>query len=111
MDWNSFRSHFPVTARWAYFDHAAVAPLSGPARQALVEWADDLVQNGVVNEMAWLRRVEEVRRQAARLLNADPLDIAFVKNTTEGIGFVVEGLPWRGGDNVVTAADESPPNL
>src|SRR5947209_18581629 len=99
MDWMRFRSHFPVTARWAYFDHAAVAPLSGPARQALAEWADDLVQNGVVNEMAWLGRVEEVRRHAGRLLHADPLDVAFVKNTTEGIGLVAEGLPWRDGED------------
>src|SRR5204863_7262774 len=38
-------------------------------------------------------------------------DIAFVKNTSEGIGIVAEGLPWRDGDNVVTAAEEYPSNL
>ena len=28
MDWDALRrSEFPVTGRWAYFDHAAVAPL------------------------------------------------------------------------------------
>jgi selenocysteine lyase/cysteine desulfurase len=111
MDWNSFRSEFPVTARWAYCDHAAVAPLSGRARRALAEWADDLTANGAVHESAWLRRVEDVRRRAGRLLHADPLDVAFVKNTSEGIGIVAEGLPWRPGDNVVTAADEYPSNL
>src|SRR3954452_6212631 len=111
MDWARFRSHFPVTARWAYFDHAAVAPLSGPAQQALAGWAADLADNGDVHVSSWLRRVEEVRRQAGLLLNADPLDLAFVKNTSEGIGIVAEGLPWRPGDNVVTAADEYPANL
>ena len=58
-----------------------------------------------------MRRVEEVRRLAGRLLNADPLDVAFVKNTSEGIGIVAEGFPWRPGDNVVTAAEEYPANL
>src|SRR3954454_2302461 len=111
MDWMRFRSHFPVTARWAYFDHAAVAPLSGPARQALAGWAADRADNGDVHVSSWLRRVEEVRRQAGLLLNADSLDLAFVKNTSEGIGIVAEGLPWRHGDNVVTAADEYPANL
>src|SRR3954452_6849184 len=111
MDWARFRSHFPVTARWAYFDHAAVAPLSGPAQQALAGWAADLADNGDVHVSSWLRRVEEVRRQAGLLLNADPLDLAFVKNTSEGVGIVAEGLPWRPGDNVVSAEGEYPANV
>src|SRR5262249_39184346 len=40
-----------------------------------------------------------------------PLDVAFVKNTSEGVGFVAEGLPWRPGDNMVTAAEEYPANV
>jgi selenocysteine lyase/cysteine desulfurase len=111
MDWLALRDDFPVTRRWAFFDHAAVAPLSRPARQALAEWADDLTENGDADYPRWLRRVEEVRRLAGRLLNADPLDVAFVKNTSEGIGVVAEGFPWQPGDNVVTAAEEYPANI
>src|SRR5579862_3270050 len=94
MNWNTFRTEFPVTRRWAYFDHAAVAPLSGRAQQALLDWTADMTENGDVHESNWLKRVEEVRRSFGRLLNADPLDIAFVKNTSDGIGIVAEGLPW-----------------
>jgi selenocysteine lyase/cysteine desulfurase len=111
MDWAGLREQFPVTRQWAFFDHAAVAPLSAPARRALVEWADDLTENGDAYHGRWVRRVEEVRRLAGRLLNADPLDVAFVKNTSEGIGIVAEGFPWRPGDNVVTAAEEYPANV
>jgi selenocysteine lyase/cysteine desulfurase len=111
MDWTAFRTEFPVTARWAYFDHAAVAPPSGRARRALIEWVNDLTENGDVHQSQWLRRLKEVRRRAGRLLNADPLDVAFIKNTSEGIDFVAEGLPWQPGDNVVTAADEYPANV
>jgi selenocysteine lyase/cysteine desulfurase len=111
MSWDDLRAEFPVTHRWAYFDHAAVAPMSGRARATLDEWTADLAENGVVHEGSWLKRVEEARRRAAALLNADPLDVAFVKNTSEGIGFVAEGYPWQAGDNVVTAADEYPSNL
>jgi selenocysteine lyase/cysteine desulfurase len=111
MDWTSLREQFPVTRRWAFFDHAAVAPLSGPAQRAIVEWAADMADNGDVHESSWFRRVNEVRALAGRLLGADPLDVAFVKNTSEGIGIVAEGFPWRPGDNVVTAAEEYPANL
>src|SRR5262249_6308663 len=111
MDWEKLRAEFPVTRRWAFFDHAAVAPLSGRAQRALAEWAADLAENGDVHEKRWTQRVEEVRGLAGQLLNADPLDIAFVKNTTEAAGIVAEGFPWRPGDNVVTAAEEYPANL
>src|SRR5262249_37596205 len=110
-DGNALRERFPTTRRWAFFDHAAVAPPSGPARDALVAWADDLAVNGGITEPNWLQRIEEVRRLAGRLLNAEPHDIAFVKNTSEGIGIVAEGFPWHHGDNLVTAAEESPANV
>ncbi|HXG08957.1 MAG TPA: aminotransferase class V-fold PLP-dependent enzyme [Gemmataceae bacterium] len=111
MDWNALRSEFPVTRRWAFFDHAAVAPLSGRAQQAMTEWAADLAEHGGVREKHWSQRVEEVRRLAGRLINADPLDIAFIKNTSEGIGIVAEGFPWQPGDNMITAAEEYPANI
>lgn len=111
MDHHDLRRLMPVTANWAYLDHAAVAPLTGPAGEALAGWADDVTRNGVVHESAWLKRVEEVRRRCGELLSADPLDVAFVKNTSEGIGIVAEGYPWANGDNVVTSEDEYPANV
>ena len=106
MDWDALRREMIVTRRWAYFDHAAVAPLAEPARVALADWAADAAANGAAAWSDWQRKVEEARARAGRLLNAEPKDVAFIKNTSEGISFVAEGLPWRAGDNVVTAADE-----
>lgn len=110
MDWDQFRTQMPITRRWVYLDHAAVAPLTEPARAALREWADDQTENGLVHERRWNQRIESVRSLAGRLLGADPLDIAFIKNTSEGIGIVAEGFPWRAGDNMVTAQEEYPAN-
>jgi cysteine desulfurase/selenocysteine lyase len=111
MDWQVLRAEFPVTHHWTFLDHAAVAPLSARARQALLDWADYMTVNGGVRLHGWTQRIEEVRRLAAELLNADPLDVAFLKNTSEGIGIVAEGFPWQPGDNVVTAAEEYPANI
>src|SRR5947209_19178562 len=100
----------PVTRHWAFFDHAAVAPIPRAAAEAMTTWATDVAEHGVANEPRWDARVREVRQLAGRLLNADPLDVAFVKNTSEGVGFVAEGFPWKPGDNVVIARDEYPAN-
>jgi selenocysteine lyase/cysteine desulfurase len=111
MDWSRLREEFPITRRWAFFDHAAVAPISARAQRAMAEWAADMVENGDVNVAHWERRVEEVRALAGKLVNADPNDIAFIKNTSEGVGIVAEGFPWQPGDNIVTAAEEYPANI
>lgn len=108
--WEDFRRQMPVARRWAYLDHAAVAPLSGPAQAALSQWNDDATLNGDVGCPAWGRQVEQLRGSAARLIGAQPAEIALVANTTAGINLVAEGFPWEPGDNVVTRADEFPSN-
>ena len=109
-DWAEFRRQMPVARRWAYLDHAAVAPLAGPAQDALVKWAQDAARNGAAPYSAWMQKIEQLRGLAARLIAAKPQEIALVRNTTEGINLVAEGYPWRPGDNVVTRADEFPSN-
>lgn len=111
MDWTAFREQFPVTAHWAFLDHAAVAPLPAPAVRALHEYAQSLAAHGITAFREWFQRITRVRALAAQLINApDPNDVYFVPNTTHGIGVVAEGFPWRAGDNVVLAAEEYPSN-
>ena len=56
--------------------------------------------------------MNETRPKIARLINAaDPHEIAFVKNTCEGISIVADGFPLGRGDNVVVADQEHQANL
>src|SRR3954466_13820171 len=111
-DWEALRrAEFPVAARWAYLDHAAVAPLPRRSGDVLRAWAEDQERNGVVHWPAWERKLRAIRQDAARLIGADPEEIAFVGSTTHGLGLIAEGFPWRAGDSVVTAAEEDPSNI
>lgn len=112
MDWDALRRReFPVADHWAYFDHAAVAPLPRRSGQALRRWVDDQERNGVVHWPEWGDRVERARADVARLIGAHVDEIAFINNTTQGIGLIAEGYPWKPGDSAVTAAEEYPSNL
>ncbi len=108
--WHEFRRQMPVTERWAYFDHAAVAPLSLPAKRALTDWADEVTNNGDANWSEWRKRVGPVRDSAARLLGGQSSEIAFIPNTTSGLSIIAEAFPWQPGDNVVLASSEFPAN-
>jgi selenocysteine lyase/cysteine desulfurase len=106
-----FRDQMPVTRKWAYFDHAAVSPLTAPAAAAITQWIDESTAEGDTRWPDWAARLRRMREAAATLIGAEADEIALVPNTTAGINLVAEGIPWRPGDNVVTLADEYPSNL
>ncbi|MBI3680151.1 MAG: aminotransferase class V-fold PLP-dependent enzyme [Acidobacteria bacterium] len=105
-----YRDRFPVTERYAYMNHAAVAPLSRPAAEAMNRLAQDCLGHGAVHYDQWTKVYGGIRQAAARLINADPAEIAIVKNTSEGIATVAVGIDWRPGDKVVAFREEFPAN-
>lgn len=103
------RSQFPVTERLLYLDSAHQTPLATSVREALLGF----YREG--HEMAgpkpvWLERVEQVRARVAKLLNAAPEEIAFTKNTSEGMNIAANALPLTAGDNVLLIEGDHPNN-
>jgi cysteine desulfurase/selenocysteine lyase len=106
-----FRREMPVAERYAYFDHAAVAPLPQTTRAAITDWLTEATEHGDTRWLAWAERTQRLRTQAAEMIGANKTEVALVPNTTTGLGIVAEGWPWQAGDNVVTLANEFPSNL
>ena len=106
-----WRREFPVTETYIYMNHAGVAPLSRRVQDAMTDFIADATLNGAVNSDQWAETAEVCRRAAAQLINADTTEIAFMKNTTQGILIAANGIDWREGDNVVTTAVEFPANI
>ncbi|HEX2064649.1 MAG TPA: aminotransferase class V-fold PLP-dependent enzyme [Acidimicrobiales bacterium] len=102
------RAAFPVTERWVYLNHAGTNALPLPAIEAMRRCAEEAALDGGVAYPAHAERIEEVRARAAVLMGVPATDVAFVKNTTEGMGFVANGLSWREGDRVVVPDLEFP---
>ena len=104
------RDLFPITQRYAYLDHAAIAPLATPVRAAMTVFLDR--QSEEPFELAhWERLRAQVRSRVGELVSAPPDRITFVKNTTAGLGLVAAGLDWRDGDNIVGVDREFPANI
>lgn len=104
------RRLFPVTRNHVYLNHAAVAPISVPVYERMQEYARDLLDHGLVHFREWGAAVKRVRRLAAGFINAGEDEIAFAPSTSAGLSIIANGIPWRHGDNVVTAECEFPAN-
>jgi len=111
LDNLDIKNEFPVTANRIFFDHAKVCPLPRRVRDAVDVFTKDACGHGTKNYQGWMVRVDEVRERFAQLINADGDEVAFVKNTSEGISIVANGLDWEEGDNVVIPDIEFPANV
>ena len=108
--WERHRADFPVTGNLVYLNHAAVSPVCRAAGEAMRWLATDAEEFGSLHYDKWMACYEGVRVESARMLNADPREIAIVKNTSEGIATIAMGLDWRPGDRIVAFHDEFPAN-
>jgi cysteine desulfurase / selenocysteine lyase len=105
------RALFPITKRFNYLNHAAVSPLPLPALEAVESQLKDVHENGTVNFMNWLSTKEQARKLIAGLLGARPEQVAFMRNTSDCLSTVANGLAWQKGDNIVTFRGEFPSNI
>jgi cysteine desulfurase / selenocysteine lyase len=105
-----YRDEFPITRELIYVNHAAVAPLSRRAAQAMKDLADDSSLYGSLHYDTWMEAYAGLRQAAAKLINASASEIAIVKNTSEGIATVAGGLQWKPGDRVIAFKEEFPSN-
>jgi len=78
--------------------------------EAVKDYLAVIGRHGTAGEagVQFKKTVDETRAKLARLINAGVDEVAFVKNTTQGLLIAANGIDWREGDNVVTASVEFP---
>jgi cysteine desulfurase/selenocysteine lyase len=108
---DTLRALFPVTERAIYLNHAAVSAPPIPTINAIQSQLADVSENGSVNFRKWIAVKENARRLVAEMLGARPEQVAFMRNTSDSLSTVANGLDWRPGDNLVTFRHEFPSNL
>ncbi len=111
MNFENIKEEFPVTGELIFFDHARVAPLPERVRKVVTAFVDDATRHGTVHYETWMVGIEQTRKSFARLIHAGTDEVAFVKNTSEGLSIVANGLGWKSGDNVVIPDIEFPANV
>jgi cysteine desulfurase/selenocysteine lyase len=105
------RALFPITQRAIYLNHAAVSPLPVPTTAAIQSHLKDVQDNGSLNYQNWIAVKNQARGLLANLLGARPEQIAFMRNTSDSLSTVANGLKWQRGDNIVTFKREFPANI
>lgn len=97
------RDEYLLSPHLTYLNHASIGTVPRTVHEAhtaylaLCETHPSLYVWGA----PWREVTEETRRAAARLLGAEPDDLALTHNTTEGFNVLAHGLPLGEGDEVL----------
>lgn len=107
----TLRALFPLTERVVYLNHAAVSPPPVPTIEAVNAQIRDVADNGVLHYRSWMAVKERARKLAAEMLGARADQVAFTRNTSDGLSTIANGLRWQRGENIVTFKGEFPSNV
>ena len=102
---------FELNPNLVHLNHAGVAPWPRATVKAVTQFAYENASWSTRRYDTWLHEEQELRELGRWLVDAESKDeIAFLKNTSEGISAVAFGLDWQAGDNLVLAQGEFPSN-
>jgi cysteine desulfurase/selenocysteine lyase len=103
------RSNYPALERWTYMDLAGRGVLSRGVRAAADAQLDERMLNGGDKEK-FFALIERTRGRFAQLINAEPDEIAFTKNISDGLNMIATAIDWKDGDNVIVCPELEHPN-
>lgn len=109
-NWAQLRAEFPALARWTYLDTARKSVPPRCQERSMQDYWRDIAETAGAD--AWSAvNVAETREVMAALLGAKPVEIAFTKNTTEGLNIAAHAFDLGPGDNIVLTDMEHVANV
>jgi selenocysteine lyase/cysteine desulfurase len=102
-----FRGLFPIFERRAYLNSCSQGALGRPVEAAMAEFMASWHEHGNPWEQ-WCERMEELRAEFARLINADADEVAVTFSASTALNAVASALDWHGRPKVVTSDHDFP---
>jgi selenocysteine lyase/cysteine desulfurase len=105
------RQHeFPVTREKVFLAHAAVCPLPRRVGEAIANYANAGMRDDQ-EKLVYPGILHRTRELGARLLQAQPEEIALVGPTSLALSLIAGGLRLRRNDNIVIYFEDYPSNV
>jgi selenocysteine lyase/cysteine desulfurase len=103
----AFRKRFPIFDQKIYLSSCSQGALSTPVEAALQEFVESWHTHGNPWEI-WVARMEELRVEFARLINAEPTEVAVTFSVSSALNSLASALPYTDRPKVVTSDFDFP---
>lgn len=113
MNWQEeMRKSFPISEKKTYMEMGFFNGGATFVADAYRLFFDECFSGKYRGKSQWYAAECETRELLAQLLGGVPAkNIAYTKNTSEGLNIIAHGFDWKPGDNVITNDQEHVSNL
>jgi selenocysteine lyase/cysteine desulfurase len=105
------QAEFPWAVDTVYLDHASIGPMPERTRRALEQMGQKRARPFEIKPEDQFGALVRSRELAARLIHAEPAEIALATNTSYGLSIAARALPFQHGDVVLVSDREFPANV
>ena len=106
----SVRAEFPIFEHTTYANSCSQGALANRVRAAAEEWLAGWDENGAEWEF-WVERNEAARAAFARLVHAEPDDVAVTTSVSQGVSALVSALDLSGERNRIVISEYEFPTV
>jgi selenocysteine lyase/cysteine desulfurase len=103
----AFRKQFPIFDQKIYLSSCSQGALSRPVEAAVQEFLESWHTHGNPWEI-WVGRMEELRAEFARLINAEPAEVAVTFSVSSALNSLASALTYSERPKVVTSDFDFP---
>lgn len=113
-DFERYRRQIPAIQKYIYMNSAGCGPMPVPVLRSMETVFEKMTEEGQVNPgiHKWLKELlEDVRREIAAFIHADPEEIFFTRCIAEGLNTIIHMFSWQEGDRILTSDQENPASI
>jgi len=104
--WKIIREQFSLDPEWIYLNFGGLGACPLPVLHSFSEWSrsEERAPNAGHDEKEWWSVKERLAALLGRSCRKE--DLALISSATEGINIIINGLPLKKGDEVITSTHE-----
>ncbi|MBU8589236.1 aminotransferase class V-fold PLP-dependent enzyme [Priestia megaterium] len=107
---SSYRSLFPVLSEYVHLASCSQGAIAQPVSQAIEDYHNQLLSSGTNWKQATLK-LEATREKFAKLINAEPDEIAILTSVSDALLAVATSLPYHPSKNEIILTDMDFPTV
>lgn len=110
--WDTFFHSYPINREMIWLNNCGTTPIGERILNTVHDSLLEYSKQGVLNQKYSFAKVRgKILDILSRLLNCEPMELALVHNTSEGMNFVSHGLNLKSNDEILLMENEYPSNV
>lgn len=105
-----WRTQFPILGKWIHVANCSQSPLSDASEKAVLGYLDSLKTKGMAWDL-WIGEVTAAKNEFARLINADPSEIAIGTSVSQLTATVASALEYSGKRSTIALTEAEFPSI